>query len=325
MTLDSSLLALLADGRFHSGTQLGTDTGRSRSAVWKSIHAMQAQGIEIFTVRGKGYRLSAPVELLDKSRITTAMSRPARDILQHLNILLETGSTNAHLLEKARQPNTAVEACFAEHQTAGRGRRGKTWQSPFGGNIYGSLLWPFTVDISQLGGLSLAVGVAIGRALRECGLLQFGLKWPNDILVDGKKLAGILLEVVGEASGVCSVVIGVGINVNAPSSKKLTVDQPWTDVESATGHSISRNQLVGVLLTHLIDTLRVFEKTGLSSFVDEWNRQDVFRGQEVVLLVGDKKIMGIAQGVESNGALILARKGRLEKYFSGEASLRAMD
>ncbi len=323
MALDNSLLALLADGRFHSGAQLGADTGRSRSAVWKSIHSMQAQGVEIFTVRGKGYRLPAPIEMLDKFHIISAMSGSAREVLQHVDILLETDSTNAHLLEKARHNATVVEACFAEQQTAGRGRRGKSWQSPFGGNIYCSLLWPFTAGISQLGGLSLAAGVAIGRALRECGLHRFGLKWPNDILVDGRKLAGILLEVVGEASGPCSVVIGVGINVKLPPSKMLMVDQPWTDVESAVGQPVRRNQLAGVVLGHLVDALRVFEQTGLSSFIDEWNRQDVFLGREVALLVGNKKISGIAQGIDPSGALVLAREGRLEKYFSGEASLRA--
>ncbi len=323
MTLQHSLLALLSDGQFHPGPELGEKAGCSRSAVWKAIHSLQAQGVEIFSVRGKGYRLPSPVELLDEARIRSGMSDTSRQRLQGLDVLLQAPSTNAVLLERVRHGHARVEACFAEYQTAGRGRRGRTWQSPFGGNIYCSLLWPFATGASRLAGLSLATAVAIGRALRECGLGSYSLKWPNDILVDGRKLAGVLLEVVGEASGPCAVIIGVGINVRTPASRMEGVDQPWVDLETASGSAVDRNRLAGQVLGHMIDALMAFEHNGLTPFVDEWNRHDMFLGREVELLVGSDSIIGVAQGIDQAGALILAHDGGREHFFSGEASLRA--
>jgi BirA family biotin operon repressor/biotin-[acetyl-CoA-carboxylase] ligase len=174
----------------------------------------------------------------------------------------------------------------------------------------------------QLGGLSLAIAVALARALRETGLTEIGVKWPNDILVGERKLAGILLEVAGEAAGCCDVVIGVGINVRMPVAAGQQIDQAWTDVETVLGKPVGRNRLAGALLSNLISVVREFEVDGLSPFLDEWQRMDCFAGREVQLQLPNETVQGVARGVDASGALILAKSGELRRYHSGEVSLR---
>lgn len=317
------LLQVLADGQFHSGTELGNATGRSRAAVWKTIQSLQHSGIDIFSVRGKGYRLAAPVELLKAEQVLESIPLGRRDGLHQLDIFYEIDSTNAYLLEQGKLGAPSGLACLAEQQQAGRGRRGRQWVSPFGGNLYLSLLWRFSAGLTQLGGLSLAMAVALTRCLREYGLRELGVKWPNDILVDGNKLAGILLEVAGEAAGPCAVVVGVGLNIRASKQAMSAVEQPWTDVESVLGTTVARNQLAGSLLGHLIQAMREFEAHGLEAFLAEWRAQDIFAGREVVLQMPQGELSGIAQGVDTSGALLLAREGDLQRFHSGEISLRS--
>jgi BirA family biotin operon repressor/biotin-[acetyl-CoA-carboxylase] ligase len=324
-TLPHIVLTCLADGHFHSGTQLGRQAGCSRSAVWKAIQVLQSAGLEVFSVRGKGYRLAAPLELLDTDAICAVLAPVQRDILQELEVFFDINSTNAYLLERARQGAPGGCACLAEYQQAGRGRRGRHWVSPFGGNLYFSLLWRFGSGAAQLGGLSLAVAVVVVRVLRQLGLDRVDLKWPNDILVDGRKLVGILLEVAGEATGPCAVVVGIGLNVSVSVAAMSAVDQPWTDLETALGRSVSRNWLVGRLLGVLLSALCEFEQRGLASFLGEWQARDVFAGRRVVLQLPDGEVCGMARGVDQDGALLLARNGELHRYHSGEVSLRPVN
>jgi BirA family biotin operon repressor/biotin-[acetyl-CoA-carboxylase] ligase len=316
------LLTILADGRFHSGTELGERLGCSRSAVWKTIHAVREADIEIFSVRGKGYRLAQAVELLHPDSIRAAMHPQARPWLEHLDVQFELDSTNARLLEKARQGKMTGHACLAERQTLGRGRRGRDWVSPFGGNLYCSLLWRFGSGAAELGGLSLAVAVAVARALAEAGMAELSLKWPNDILCQGRKLAGILLEVAGEAAGPCHVVIGVGINIRMPAVAADEIAQPWVDMESLLGKAVARNRLAGGLLSQLIAAVREFETTGMAAFVEEWRSLDACAGREVVVQLAAGGVRGIAQGIDADGALLVAHDGALRRYHSGEVSLR---
>ena len=325
MTLAHTLLSVLADGRFHSGTSLGERTAKSRTAIWKAIQLLQQQGVEIFSVRGKGYRLQAPLELLEANDILKRMPAELRSALTGVDTFFQVDSTNAYLLAKARRGETSAQACLAEQQTAGRGRRGRDWVSPFGGNLYLSLLWPFAADVSRLGGLSLVMAIAVIRALRDCGLDTAKVKWPNDILVDNKKLAGILLEVAGEAEGPCSVVIGVGLNVRLPEKYMEHVDQRWTDLETEMTTPVSRNQLASRLLVQMITALQQFESQGLTAFAAEWQSYDAYASREVELHLVTGKRQGVVCGIDETGALLLSVDGHVQSFHSGEVSLRAVE
>jgi len=322
MILAQTILILLADGEFHSGPALGQASGCSRTAVWKAIQSLQNTGLEIYCVRGKGYRLAQPVELLNRDSILAALDTATRQAVQHLDVYHEIDSTNACLLEVARRKNTSGYVCIAECQHRGRGRRGRQWVSPLGGNLYLSLLWRFSAGATSLGGLSLAIAVAVIRALRDNGLASAQLKWPNDILLDGYKLAGILLELAGESAGPCAVVMGVGLNIRTPVTAMSAVDQPWTDLESVLGKTVSRNELTAALLCHWVQAVTDFERQGLIPFMDEWAQWDALAGNEVILDLPTGAVRGVARGVDESGALLLARNGELQRHHSGEVSVR---
>lgn len=323
MKLAEVLLTILADGRFHSGTELGSKTGKSRAAVWKAIQSLQESGLDIFSVRGKGYRLAEPMEILQQDQILEGMDREARSCLDKLEVFSEIDSTNRYLLDIARQSEAGVQACLAEQQHAGRGRRGRRWQSPRSGNLYLSLLWRFPSDAGQLGGLSLAVGASVIRTLQEFGVPDPKLKWPNDILLENRKLAGILLELSGEAAGPCIVVAGIGLNVRAPAHRMSEVDQPWIDLATVMPEPPDRNRLAARLLSHLILVARQYEEHGFESFLHEWNAHDAYLNKEVILNLPEGEVSGIARGVDQSGALLLSREGKVYHYHSGEVSLRA--
>lgn len=324
MAFSRPLLELLSDGHFYSGNQLGERLGCSRAAVWKMIQVLENTGVDIFHVRGKGYRLARAVELLNAERILDAMSEDGRQSLSGLEVLFDVDSTNTYLLERPLRAMETGRACFAEIQRLGRGRRGRHWISPFGGNLYLSLRWRFSRGGTELGGLSLAVGVALLRALRDEGAEGLSLKWPNDILLHGRKLAGVLLEISGETNGPCEVVIGVGLNVRTTEFAQEAIDQPWSDLESSLGRRIARNMLAAQVLTCLIGAARQYDIDGLDTFRDEWMAADAFSGREVVIQTPSAETSGVAQGVDENGALILSLKdGARQHFYSGEISLRA--
>ncbi len=318
----STLMKVLADGQFHSGTKLGQTMGCTRSAIWKVIQSLRDSGIEIFSVRGKGYRLSSQIELLDPDKIFTHLDPIAKKPLEKIEVHFELPSTNTRLLKTVGADGFSGVVCLAEQQTSGRGRRGRTWVSPFGGNLYLSLLWRFAGGADQLAGLSLAMAIAIVRSLREFGLDSVAVKWPNDILVSDRKLAGILLELAGEASGPCSVVIGVGLNVRGASAAMAVVDQPWIDLESLLGRAVGRNELAGKLINHLMSAIQEFESDGLTPFLSEWQTHDSYAGKEVILNLPEGNIQGMVRGVDNTGALLLAQAGEVRRFHSGEISMR---
>lgn len=323
----SQLLRILADGQFHSGEALGSVLGIGRSAVWKHLHALSEWGIDLHAVPGKGYRLAQPLELLERDLILNALPSATARALTGIEIHQDIDSTNRYLMNKARLGAPSGQACLAEHQQAGRGRRNRVWVSPFGANIYLSLLWRFTLNAASLSGLGLAIGVALRRVLHEEGLADTGLKWPNDILWQNRKLAGILLEMSGEMSGPCAVVIGVGINVRMHSTAMQAIDQPWADLETALGgRPVSRNQLAAKLLKHLIHVLQEFESSGFSGFHQEWAQHDLTIGKAIMLHLpnptGNSVINGIGRGVDTSGALLLEDHNGIHHYPYGEVSLR---
>jgi BirA family biotin operon repressor/biotin-[acetyl-CoA-carboxylase] ligase len=317
------LLKLLSDGEYHSGEALGQAIGISRMAVWKHINALRETGVELHSQHGKGYRLPAAVELLDRDQIRLAAAPETMARLDSIEILLDIDSTNNHLRGKALQGAPAGSVCIAERQHGGRGRRGRDWVSPFAANLYFSLLWRISAGAMGLGGLSLVTGIAVVRSLRGFGIEAAGLKWPNDILVNNAKLAGILIDVVGESTGPCSVVIGVGVNVCMPQTAAAGIDQPWTDLGSLAGcNSVSRNRLAASLLDNLLPAIAQFEVQGLQPFMEEWQRYDIVQGRLVDLHLPNEVISGMAYGIDAGGALLVETATGRRRFTSGEVSVR---
>lgn len=316
-----SLIHLLSDGKFHSGQELGKILGVSRAAVWKMLSRLEPLGLEIHAVSGRGYRLANSFEPLDRDLIIEQLGSDTRPYLKDLDILDETDSTSGVLLQSAQQGIPSGSVCLAEFQHGGRGRRGRQWRSPYGANIYLSLLWRFQEGAAQLGGLSLAIGVALMRTLYELHVEGAGIKWPNDILIDGRKLAGILIDVAGESAGPCHVVIGVGMNYHMPESAGEQIEQPWTDLWQQGTHA-GRNRTVGRLLHHIFNTVKLYETAGLEAFLDEWKQWDVTRDQTVTIYQGEKRIDGVARGIDEHGLLCLQQEDGIHTYASGEVSLR---
>lgn len=267
------LLNLLKDGRFHSGEALGAALGVSRSAVWKQLQHLESElNLTIHKVRGRGYQLAAPLNLLESHAITAFSQGEQWPVFIHESI----DSTNAEGLRLAAQGQTAPFLVLAERQTAGRGRRGRQWVSPFAENLYYSLVLRVEGGMRQLEGLSLVVGLAVMRTLQAFGLKDVGLKWPNDVLVRGRKITGILLELVGDPADVCHVVLGIGINVNMQSSEQI--DQQWTSMRSEAGLVVDRNKLVALLSQQLQHELARHRRYGFAAFQEEWSKRTCGRG-----------------------------------------------
>lgn len=323
MTLDSRLIAILADGAFHSGEELGERFGISRTAVWKQLQKLQElTGLAFESVKGRGYRLPGGIELLDQEAILSPVSTFADGLLASISLHDQVDSTNRLAMEQAQAGAPRGTVIFAEQQLAGRGRRGRSWISPFGCNIYCSVVWEFNNGAAALEGLSLAVGVAVAKALGDVGVADLELKWPNDVMWQGRKLAGILLEMTGDAAGRCQVIVGIGINVAMTSTQAAVVDQPWCDVITAAGRPVSRNRLAGCLLSHLLPLLAEFEREGFAGFQHEWSLFDRMQGKQVVIHFGDQMVFGVAAGVGENGALGVDTELGRQWFHGGEVSLR---
>ena len=310
-----ALIRLLADGHFHSGEKLGLALGMSRAGIAKQIKIIQQWGLDLFSVQGKGYCLAAPIELLDSQRITELVNCPQLELIPVID------STNQHLLNQIGQlPSGAV--CLAEYQQAGRGRRGRQWQSPFGSNLYLSTYWRLEAGVAAAMGLSLVVGVAIAETLQQLGAPDIRVKWPNDLYYQDQKLAGILVEMTGMAGDAAHLVIGVGLNIAMPTTATTMIDQAWTNLSAACSPLPSRNVLAAMLIDRIHQTLIEYEKIGLSGFVDRWNKIDNFLNRPVKLLIGERVIEGVARGINEQGALLLEHDDDITAYVGGEISLR---
>lgn len=319
------LLQALADGRFHSGTELAQLLGISRSAVWKQLSALSELGVELLAVSGKGYRLQRPLQLLNPRQIEQHLDVRAKQLLGQLEIHDQIHSTNTHLLESARLGGDSGRVCLAEQQTAGKGRRGRQWVSPFGHNIYLSVLWRFQGGPAAIAGLSLAVGVAVVRALRGLGVADAGLKWPNDIYWRQRKLAGILIEVSGESSGPCHAVMGLGLNVYLPEQQAESIEQDWIDLHSILAESAlgKRNRLVAELLNQLLPILADYELRPLAHYIEEWRRYDCMQGKQVNIFMAEQVYSGVVSGIDEQGLLLLKQEdGQNRAFASGEVSFR---
>lgn len=325
MRLRDHVLRELADGRFHSGQQLADATGVSRTAIWKQVQRLESElGLAVDAVRGRGYRLGTPLELLDAARIRAEFGTATLGALDALHLLGAVDSTNIRAAADLPGQGGRARVWLAEHQTAGRGRRGRSWVSTFGRNLYLSLAWRFELPMSQLAGLSLAAGVVVAEVLQALGLDGHALKWPNDVLVGGRKLAGILLEVSGEAGGPATAVIGVGVNLHLPPSHAQSIEQPWVDLHQL-GLAVSRNRMAGMLVDRLVDACTTFSKGRLDPFLPRWEPFDRLRGRPVVIVRGEHAMEGVYCGIAPSGAIVLeGAAGRVE-HHAGEVSLRMVD
>ena len=317
------LISALSDGAFHSGEALGRSLGISRAGVWKRLQTLKREfGLEIDTVKGRGYRLREPLDLFSREDLIAHLPESERTADGDLYLHPVIESTNSWLMQRGAQGESSGAVCLAEYQRAGKGRHGRRWVSPFGHNVYLSMLWRFDLPPMQVAGLSLAAAVGVLRALRAFGCEGVALKWPNDVLWQHKKLAGLLLEVSGEAGGPSQVVIGVGLNTWLGDAG-AAIDQPWIDLSSipnVTPHS--RNQLAARLITELRAVVREYQSQGLNPFLDEWYRYDLMRGQQVELRSASQCHRGVHLGIDGTGALKLGIEGEERLFHAGEVSLR---
>ncbi|MGK3116769.1 bifunctional biotin--[acetyl-CoA-carboxylase] ligase/biotin operon repressor BirA [Candidatus Pantoea formicae] len=311
------LVALLADGDFHSGEQLGEALGMSRAAINKHIQTLKSWGLDVYTVTGKGYSLPAPVQLLDEAAILSHLHQP------DLAVIPVIDSTNQYLLDRMDQLISGY-ACIAEYQQAGRGRRGRKWFSPFGANLYLSMYWRLEQGPAAAMGLSLVIGIVMAEVLQSLGAPDVRVKWPNDLYLNDRKLAGILVELTGKTGDAAQIVMGAGVNLVMRTDNASEINQGWINLQEA-GVEINRNELAAKIINSLREALPIFERDGLASFVDRWDALDNFINRPVKLLIGDREVHGIARGIDKQGGLLLEQDGEVKSWVGGEISLRPVN
>ncbi|MDX6917942.1 bifunctional biotin--[acetyl-CoA-carboxylase] ligase/biotin operon repressor BirA [Pectobacterium carotovorum] len=314
ITVPLKLIKTLSDGEFYSGELLGEMMGMSRAAINKHIQTIRDWGIDVFTVTGKGYSLPTPMQLLDEEAI-----------LKHLpeggvTVLPVVDSTNQYILERLDTLSSG-DACLAEYQQSGRGRRGRQWFSPFGANLYLSLYWRLEQGPAAAVGVSLVIGIVMAEVLHKLGADGVRVKWPNDLYLKDRKLAGILVEITGKTGDAANLVIGAGINLQMREPAPDTISQGWINLQEA-GIDINRNTLASTLISELRGALAIFELQGLEPFIPRWEKLDNYFNRPVRLIIGNREIYGIDRGIDRQGALLLENDGLVTPYIGGEISLR---
>lgn len=314
------ILTLLADGSFHSGEAMAQQLQVTRATVSNDLNEIEAAGIAVQRIHGKGYRLTQPWQPLDESAIRIALADAARRF--DVRVIGQGGSSNVMLLQQAVQGAPSGSVLAVELQTAGRGRLGRTWHSGLGNALTFSVLWRFDCGLNALSGLSLAVGLAIVRALQRLGVPGAQLKWPNDVMAGSAKLGGVLLEAQGDMLGPCAVVIGIGLNCSLPLHLEQRIDQAATALDQLSAAPPSRNGLLAALLQELAIVLDEFAQQGFASMVDDWQRHHVRQHAPVTLHMPDgSRMQGVARGVNARGELLLETAAGLQACNSGEVGL----
>lgn len=311
----------LSDEEFRSGEAIANRLGISRASVHNAVHQAQALGIDIYSVRGRGYRLVHPHSWLDADRIRHTLA----SLGYRLHWQEQVDSTNSRLLTMGQAGAEHKSVLAVEWQTGGKGRRGRAWLSPLGGGLAFSVLWHFNRSASDLSCLSLAVGLGLVRALRQVGLADVQLKWPNDVLLAGRKLAGILIELHGDVLGPSMAVIGVGVNVRVPEALRGEIDQPVTDLTEGLGSPVDRNGLLTECLRQLDQVLGCYEQGGFAGLRSEWEASHAFHGQEARMIAPQgESWQGRVAGIDEAGALLLDTESGQRRFYSGELSLRGV-
>ncbi|WP_338591116.1 bifunctional biotin--[acetyl-CoA-carboxylase] ligase/biotin operon repressor BirA [Shewanella khirikhana] len=306
------IIAMLSTQEFVSGEALAERLGISRAAISKHIDVLETLGLSIFSVKGRGYKLATPVSLIDETALKQGIER-------RCFYFDDIPSTNAFMLSHSDELESG-DVCIAEHQSAGRGRRGRKWVSPYGSHLYFSLFWRLTDGMSKAMGLSLVVGCSLARVLADLGVDNIGLKWPNDVYLDGRKLAGILVEMKGQADSNCELIIGIGVNMAMPGAQGEAIDQPWADLQGVA--MPGKTEFAIKLQRQLQADLTLFEREGLAAFVERWQQADLFINKPVNLMMADKVEAGVCRGIDTQGGLLLEVAGEIKSFIGGEISLR---
>lgn len=314
-TIPLTLISILSDGGFHSGEQLGEQLGMSRAAINKHVQTLRDWGVDVFTVPGKGYSLPEPIQLLDEAFIRSRIESGSVTVLPVID------STNQYLLDRLSELHSG-DTCVAEYQQAGRGRRGRKWFSPFGANLYLSMYWRLEQGPAAAIGLSLVIGIVMAEVLQRLGAEGVRVKWPNDLYLQDRKLAGILVELTGKTGDAAQIVIGAGVNLTMRRVESEVVNQGWTNLQEA-GIRIDRNMLAVQLIKELREALNLFEQEGLTPYLSRWEKLDNFINRPVKLIIGEKEIFGISRGIDTQGALLLEQDGVIKPWVGGEISLRS--
>jgi BirA family biotin operon repressor/biotin-[acetyl-CoA-carboxylase] ligase len=323
--LAARVFAALADGRFHSGETLARTLGVSRSAVWKAVAALRAQGSALHAVRNRGYRLARGSEPLDPARIRERLAPEVREHVARIESVWSIASTNTALLERANPVSGTGEVLLAEYQSAGRGRRGRAWLAPPGGAICLSISWTFREVPQDLGALGLVIGVCALRVLRAHGVGTVSLKWPNDLLIGERKLGGVLIDLRAESAGPACVVIGIGLNLALGAALLGQIAQSGTaatDLASALASPPARNDLAAALVSGCIRGLLEFERQGLRPFVEDWRAADALRGRAVNVNAADGLTRGVARGIDLRGALMVETPQGVRRFISADVTVR---
>lgn len=315
------LLVALADGGLVSGAQLAERAGVTRAAIWKQVEALRSRGVPVKSRGTAGYCLPWPVQLLDVETLRAALPESVRGRLGALELHWEIDSTSSEIQRRQAQlPDLSM--VLAETQTAGRGRRGRRWLSPPGLNVYLSCLKRFEGGFGALSGLSLAVGVIVMRTLTALGIDGAGLKWPNDVLSEAGKLAGILVELGGEYQGPCVAIIGVGLNVRLTAALHEQAGQPINDLTTLAGRAPDRNRVAAALVAALAEGLDQFEREGFNAFVDEYARHDLLRDKPLRVQGATSTLEGVGAGVDARGALLLHTADGVHRIDSADVTVR---
>jgi BirA family biotin operon repressor/biotin-[acetyl-CoA-carboxylase] ligase len=315
--IDLKILLKLSEAETLSGNVLAEQLEISRTAVWKHINALKKQGFKIECLPRAGYKLLQPAQPLFADKIMAALTHldSTQEIL--LDVFSKLTSTNDYVKLQCHQ---GIHICISEQQTMGRGRFERQWHSPFGDNLYLSIQKQLNLNFTQLSGLSLVISLAVLKGLERLGILTsaFAIKWPNDILLEGKKLAGILIELAGEVGGKPRAVIGLGMNVNMVDAD---IDRSWHSLKHFCQRDVDRNQLAIVLIGSIVEAVQQFEQHGFDVFYEQWQQYDAMKDKSVTLNLYDKKINGICRGIDEQGNLLLQQNdGVLQKYQAGEVS-----
>jgi BirA family transcriptional regulator, biotin operon repressor / biotin---[acetyl-CoA-carboxylase] ligase len=330
--LPARVFQKLGPGGFHSGAALAQEFGVSRNAVWKAVGALKELGLAIHAVRNRGYRLAVPTAPLSAAKIRLGLDPQIAAQVRALSVAWQLESTNSTLLARSDLPPGRADVLLAEVQSAGRGRRGRSWLATPGGALCLSLGWTFGQMPRDLASLGLVVGVCALQALREhlpeavLARTPLQLKWPNDLLCDGRKLGGILIDLRAEAGGPGFVVIGIGLNVALDEASAARIAGTGTaacDLRSLDVSPLLRNQIAASLIQCLLKGLVLFEQEGLNPFREPWQRADALRGRAVNVTTVQDTTRGLARGIDLDGALLVETAHGLVRFVSGEVSVRA--
>ncbi len=331
------LITELAKGGFVSGQMLGDTLGVSRAAITKHVRQLEEMGLDIFSVQGKGYKLAKPLNLLSQPAILSLLSQ--QKVVIALDVYQVIDSTNSQLMKELSVANDEGleqgKVCISEYQSAGRGRRGRQWISPFGSHLYLSMYWRIDQGIASAMGLSVVTALAVSDAIKKMFAIDVQLKWPNDVYLKGKKLAGILIDLEGQISGTSHSVIGIGLNLNMPDKSAELITQAWTDLQSHVLNNtsinsievrgIDRNALCAQLIVCLLNRLQTHQIGGLKSMLDDWHTQDMYLNKSVKIMTGNNSTLGICRGINAQGALLLEVNKVTKTIYSGEVSLRGAE